>query len=213
METTLPTGSGWWVMKLPSSSMRLRTSGLLMASGALPSTSTWITRVPVSRASAIRKPWMGALASKNCAPRLLPAWSRVSPTRARAMTPANAQTIGRSRPWRTIVASFSRMGSKYSSRFSRSVCLADGGDMSTRMAGMKVISTVSAATMPNAVQRPKFLMVGRPKAASDPKLSEAMVPAASITTPTFTVASMTAWRFCSNADRSGRSVLRRLYSS
>ena len=32
---------------------------------------------------------------------------------------------------------------------------------------MNVISTVSAATMPNAVHRPKFLIVGSPNAASD----------------------------------------------
>ena len=40
---------------------------------------------------------------------------------ARTIKPEKTQTIGRSFPVRTMVASFSRMGSKYSSRFSRSV--------------------------------------------------------------------------------------------
>jgi hypothetical protein len=112
-----------------------------------------------------------------------------------------------------VRASFSRIGSKYSSRFSRSVCSCDGGFISTRIAGMNVISTVSAATMPNAVHRPKFLMVGKPNAASDAKLSAAMVPAASITRPTLTVASMTAMRLCSTLGTSGRVVRARAYSS
>ncbi len=78
---------------------------------------------------------------------------------------------------------------------------------------MNVISTVSAATMPNAVQRPKFLIVGSPNVASDPKLSEAIVPAVSITRPTLTVASMTARRLCSVAGASGSSARERAYSS
>ena len=78
---------------------------------------------------------------------------------------------------------------------------------------MKVISTVSAAMIPNAVQRPKFLMVGSPNVASEPKLSAAMVPAASMTRPTLVVASMTASRLCSVAGRSARDARRRLYSS
>jgi hypothetical protein len=78
---------------------------------------------------------------------------------------------------------------------------------------MNVISTVSAARIPNAVHRPKVLIVGRPNAASDPKLSEAMVPAASITTPTLVVASRTAKRLWSVAVRSGRAPAIRLYSS
>ena len=81
------------------------------------------------------------------------------------------------------------------------------------MAGMKVISTVSAAMIPKAVQRPKFLMVGRPNVASEPKLSAAMVPAASMTRPTLVVASMTARRLCSCGERSGRAAWSRLYSS
>ena len=227
IDTTLPTGSGWWAMNDPSSSIRRSTSGFLIVSGASPSTSTWMTRVPASRASAMRKPCTGALRSKNCAPSVLPAFRRASPASASTMTTRNPHRIGRSLPARTVRASFSRIGSKYSSRFSRSVCSCDGGDISTRIAGMNVISTVSAATMPNAVQRPKFLIVGSPNAASDAKLSDAIVPAASITTPTLTVASMTAMRLCSalgtaraastarartprsSASGSGRSVRRR----
>ena len=193
-------------MKVPSWSIRRSTSGFLMVSGALPSTSTWITRVPVRRESAMRKPWIGALLSKNCAPRLLLVSSRVTPTRASTMSTENTQRMGRSRPLRTMRASFSRIGSKYSSRFSRSVWRADGGDISTRIAGMKVISTVSAARMPKAVHRPKFLIEGSPNVASEPKLSDAMVPAASMTTPTLTVASMTASRLCSAGDSSGRAL-------
>ncbi len=121
--------------------------------------------------------------------------------------------MGRSRPARMVAASFSRIGSKYSSRFSRSVCRSDGGDISTRIAGMNVISTVSAATMPNAVHNPKFLIVGRPNVASDPKLSAAMVPAASMTTPTLVVASITASRLCSTPGSSGHSARARAYSS
>ena len=82
-----------------------------------------------------------------------------------------------------------------------------------RIAGMNVISTVSAATMPNAVHRPKFLIVGSPNAASDAKLSDAIVPAASITTPTLTVASMTAMRLCSVPGSSGCVARARAYSS
>ena len=129
------------------------------------------------------------------------------------MMPTNTHRIGRSLPARTVRASFSRIGSKNSSRFSRPVCSVDGGDISTRTAGMNVISTVNAARMPNAVHRPKFLIVGSPNAASDAKLSEAIVPAASMTTPTLTVASMTAMRLCSTPGRSGWVDRARAYSS
>ena len=78
---------------------------------------------------------------------------------------------------------------------------------------MNVISTVSAATMPNAVQRPKFLIVGRPKAASEPKLSAAIVPAAIMTRPTLAVASTTARRLWSLAESSGQAPRARAYSS
>ena len=200
-------------MKVPSSSIRRSTSGFLIASGALPSTSTWMTRVPASRASAMRKPCTGALLSKNCAPSVLPTFRRASPASEIRISTTNPHRIGRSLPARTTRASFSRIGSKYSSRFSRSVCSCDGGDMSMRIAGMNVISTVSAATMPNAVQRPKFLIVGSPNAASDAKLSDAIVPAASITTPTLTVASMTAMRLCSVPGSSGCVARARAYSS
>ena len=40
---------------------------------------------------------------------------------ATTISPEKTQTIGRSPPVRTSEASFSRIGSKYSSRFSRSV--------------------------------------------------------------------------------------------
>lgn len=78
---------------------------------------------------------------------------------------------------------------------------------------MNVISTTSAARIPNAVQSPKFLIVGSPNAASDPKLSDAIVPAASITTPTFVVASTTAWRLCCAGVQSGCAARTRAYSS
>ena len=121
--------------------------------------------------------------------------------------------MGRSPPLRTTAASFSRIGSKNSSCCSREVCRSEGGDSRMRTAGMNVISTVSAASTPKAVHRPKFLMVGRPKAASEPKLSAAMVPAASMTRPTLTVASMTASRLCSSRDSSGWAARTRAYSS
>ena len=165
------------------------------------------------RESAILKPCTGALASKNCAPSVLPTSRRVTPRPATAMSATNIQRMGASFLCRMMSASFSSHGSKYSLSCSRSVCFAEGGDISMRMAGMKVISTVSAARIPKAVHRPKFLMVGNPKAASDPKLSEAIKPAASMTTPTFMVASMTATRLCSLGDSSGLDALLRANSS
>src|SRR5580704_2247036 len=76
--------------------MRFRTSGFLMTSGVSPDTSTWMTRVPARRSSAMRKPWTGALRSKNCAARLLPASRRVTPMSATTIKPEKTQTIGRS---------------------------------------------------------------------------------------------------------------------
>ena len=49
--------------------------------------------------------------------------------------------------------------------------------------------------------------------ASDPKLNDAIVPAMSMTTPTFVVASMTAWRLWSAGVRCGDVTRARAYSS
>ena len=78
---------------------------------------------------------------------------------------------------------------------------------------MNVISTISAAKMPNAVHNPKFLIDCSPNATSEKKLNEAIAPAASITAPTLVVASMTAMRLCSVGVSSGWLLRARWYSS